>query len=134
MRSLAIGLICFALAGPASAEGNAGEIIEPQIVRPPAPSYPASAINRNLNGSCIVQFDLDARGRPQNIAPSCSHPVFCHSAVRALRGARYSPKKVDGTAVPATMVIYPLDYRLSYVPPNESSPPVLTSCNANRSS
>lgn len=65
-----------------------------------APVYPARAIERGLEGSCQVFFDLNTSGRPFNIrATDCTSPVFSRAAETAVRGWRYEPRIVNGQPV-----------------------------------
>nr|WP_321439808.1 peptidoglycan DD-metalloendopeptidase family protein [uncultured Hyphomonas sp.] len=82
----------------------------PYAVSPPAPYYPAEAVEKGLSGSCEVLFDLGPDGIPKNMAAVCSDPVFEDSAAE-LRGARFAPiNGPDGKPAEVTGLTYPIDY------------------------
>jgi protein TonB len=84
-----------------------------QPIRPPAPSYPQRAQERGLSGSCDVRFDVDTRGKPYNVAATCSDAVFKSEAERAVSKVEFAPKIVRGKAVERRNVVYPLEFNIS---------------------
>jgi TonB family protein len=81
-------------------------------IRPPVPSYPQRAQQRGLSGSCDVRFDVDPRGKPYNVAATCTDAVFKTEAERAVSEVEFVPKIVDGKAVERLNVVYPLEFNL----------------------
>jgi murein DD-endopeptidase MepM/ murein hydrolase activator NlpD len=82
----------------------------PYAVSPPAPYYPAEAVEKGLSGSCEVLFDLGPDGIPKNMAAACSDPVFEDSAAE-LKGARFAPiNGPDGKPAEVKGLTYPLEY------------------------
>lgn len=62
-----------------------------------APSYPSRAIARNLEGTVLVQFDVDAKGQVINVnVVESSDSVFERSAVEAAKRFRFKPRVIDG--------------------------------------
>jgi protein TonB len=84
-----------------------------QPIRPPAPSYPQRAQERGLSGSCDVRFDVDTRGKPYNVAATCTDSVFKSEAERAVSKVEFAPKIVRGKAVERRNVVYPLEFNIS---------------------
>lgn len=84
-----------------------------QPIRPPAPSYPQRAQERGLSGSCDVRFDVDTRGKPYNVAATCTDAVFKTEAERAVSKVEFAPKIVRGKAVERRNVVYPLEFNIS---------------------
>jgi len=84
-----------------------------QPIRPPAPSYPQRAQERGLSGSCDVRFDVDTRGKPYNVAATCSDAVFKSEAERAVSKVEFASKIVRGKAVERRNVVYPLEFNIS---------------------
>jgi protein TonB len=84
-----------------------------QPIRPPAPSYPQRAQERGLSGSCDVRFDVDTRGKPYNVAATCTDSVFKTEAERAVSKVEFAPKIVRGKAVERRNVVYPLEFNIS---------------------
>jgi len=80
-------------------------------VRPPMPTYPASAVTRGLEGDCDVRFDITPRGTPFNVKASCSHSIFESEARRAVEKAEFLPQIVNGHAVESYGAVYPLAFR-----------------------
>jgi outer membrane biosynthesis protein TonB len=83
-----------------------------QPIKAPRPSYPALAIRAQMPGWCDVRFDVNRQGYPTNIAPWCSHWVFCQSAYDAVASVRFQPKMLNGQPVPRSNVVYPLEYTI----------------------
>lgn len=83
-----------------------------QPIRPPTPAYPQRAQERGLSGSCDVRFDVDTRGKPYNIAATCSDAVFKTEAERAVGKVEFAPKIVRGKAVERKNVVYPLEFNI----------------------
>lgn len=68
---------------------SAEEIISP--VMRVEPKYPAQAIAENLNGSVVLQFDVTAEGKVENVKVISAEPekIFDKSAKKALRKWQY---------------------------------------------
>lgn len=84
-----------------------------QPIHPPNVVYPARLLERGIEGSCDVRFDVNLRGEAMNIRPQCSHPGLESSARRAVAGSRFSPKIVAGKPVEQRNVVYPIAYSIS---------------------
>jgi periplasmic protein TonB len=85
-----------------------------QVVRSPAPSIPAIAIERGISGSCDVFFDVDTRGRPFNLSARCTEDVFIREAIRSVGKAEFLPKiNAQGIAVEQHGAIYPLVFEVN---------------------
>lgn len=69
------------------------------------PAYPIRALQWELEGYVIVEFDVDASGRPLNIrVVESSHQVFDKAAVKAAERIKFKARVVDGTAVATSNV------------------------------
>lgn len=71
---------------------------ETPIVRIP-PEYPVTMINRNIEGSCVVTYDIAANGHPFNVSADCTNSGFVRSAERAVEGWRFNPRRENGQDV-----------------------------------
>ncbi|WP_371394663.1 energy transducer TonB [Glycocaulis abyssi] len=80
-------------------DGVEVQIALPQDRRPP--SYPYDAMQAGAEGTAMVQFDVSATGRPENIEVIFSVPysTFGRAAVNAVRRWRYTPRTEDGQPV-----------------------------------
>lgn len=76
----------------------------------PEPRYPALAEWFGWEGYCLVRFAVDERGHPYAVAPECTQRIFCFDAKRAVTGARFLPKLVDGVPAVRINVVFPLEY------------------------
>lgn len=85
-----------------------------QAITAPNVVYPPRMLDREIEGSCEVRFDVSARGEPFNIDADCSHSGFEASAKRAVAGARFSPKVADGKPVERLNVVYPIHYSMDF--------------------
>jgi TonB family protein len=98
---------CLAECENADGEDAGEQVIEDENnrdarpIRRPAPSYPRRMIQAYAQGVTLVQFDVDERGRTQDIEVlfSAPHSDFGVAAVRAIERWRYDPKLVDGVPV-----------------------------------
>lgn len=88
-----------------------------QPLNPPQPNYPYLASLFHVEGNCDVRFSVDEEGLPFGLMTSCTHPIFCHEAERAVSRVKFLPKLVDGIPTVRTDIIYPLIFQLqSYNP------------------
>ncbi|MEM9740175.1 MAG: TonB family protein [Pseudomonadota bacterium] len=101
--------------------GRIDEFVVPPIViderdakpiNPPVPQYPRRMAERNIEGSCEVKFNVNARGEPIDIEAACSDHGFARAAEQAVGKVRFAPKIVRGQAVERRNVIYPLNFNL----------------------
>ncbi len=84
-----------------------------QPIRPPVPTFPQRALERGIEGSCDVRFDVDVRGRPYNLSATCDESIFKREAERAVSRVEFAPKIVRGQAVERRNVVYPLEFQLA---------------------
>lgn len=77
-----------------------------------APDYPVSLRQGGMEGTVMVEFDVDATGRVVSVRVlrSTEHG-FEDATVRAVLKWRFEPGRRDGRAVPFRMSV-PVDYRL----------------------
>jgi len=58
------------------------------------PEYPPIALRRELEGSCVVLFDVGITGLTQNVrSGACTDHVFASASERAVRRFRYAPRQ-----------------------------------------
>jgi len=76
-----------------------------QPLSPPVLTYPMRAIHRNIEGDCEVHFDVDARGNPFNVVPTCSNRIFNGEAKRAIQKVKFAPEIHDGRLVERRNVV-----------------------------
>ncbi|MDH5737711.1 MAG: TonB family protein [Gammaproteobacteria bacterium] len=78
------------------------------------PEYPRIAVDRNLDGYVIVEFDISETGRVINPRVIESHPgtLFNRSALKAISRFRYKPMVVDGQPVEFYGAFYRFIYEL----------------------
>ncbi|WP_300391885.1 energy transducer TonB [Henriciella sp.] len=81
-------------------------------VRPPVPSYPASAASRGVEGLCYALMDVTPAGTPDEILTACSSPAFSSATYEAVRDLEFAPKTVEGRQVRRLNVVYPVQYCL----------------------
>lgn len=67
-----------------------------------APIYPQSALQRGVEGFCVVEYDVTEIGTVENpvvLEDSCSSSLFKRASVRASEKFKYKPRVVDGVPV-----------------------------------
>lgn len=89
------------------------EIYQMEVIRNPKPDYPIRAAEKGIEGQCDVQFDIDTKGKPQNVQAICTHPYFIGNSEKAIRKMRFEPLSIDGTLYEMPDYVYPLEYRLA---------------------
>ncbi len=84
---------------PAAAE-KPFNVDQYQPVSKKAPKYPRSALNKNIEGICTIQYTVNEQGKVE--APealSDCHPYFINASLRAAKTFQYTPRMVNGQAV-----------------------------------
>jgi periplasmic protein TonB len=76
-----------------------------RVTHRPAPTYPAIAQRRGIEGFVTLRLRIDARGRVEDAVVVESQPpsVFDRTALRTVRGYRFAPARSGGQAVPTTL-------------------------------
>jgi protein TonB len=67
-----------------------------------APIYPARALQRGLEGFCVVQYTVTSLGTirdPVVVEDQCSSSLFHRASVQAALKFKYKPRVIDGEAV-----------------------------------
>ena len=67
-----------------------------------APIYPARALQRGLEGYCVVQYTVTSLGTIKNpvvIESQCTSSLFHRASLQASLKFKYKPRVIDGTAV-----------------------------------
>lgn len=82
-------------------------------VRPPIPNYPRQMAAQNLEGDCLVRFNLTARGNPFDVIAECTPSGFESEARRAVEKAEFLPRILEGRAIETRGLSYPLEFRLN---------------------
>jgi len=78
-----------------------------------APIYPENARRRNIEGSCIVQFDVNGQGATKNVRIlKCDSQHFHRASINAASRFKYQPRIINGKAVTVKNVKTRFKYRL----------------------
>ncbi len=67
-----------------------------------APIYPARALQRGLEGYCVVQYTVTSLGTIKNpvvVEDQCTSSLFHRASVQASLKFKYKPRVIDGVAV-----------------------------------
>jgi protein TonB len=67
-----------------------------------APIYPQRAIARELEGDCVVQYDVTTLGTTRNVEvveEECADRIFHKPSIEAAKRFKYKPRVLDGEAV-----------------------------------
>lgn len=97
---------------PAITSSEFGDVIDGIAFPPPMPTYPIRAAIAGREGACLIYFDLDAAGAPQDVAAACTSAEFIAAAEAAVREARFPPAMIDGAPTPRERMVYPLTFCL----------------------
>jgi len=77
------------------------------------PTYPARALERGIEGYCVVEFTVTRTGTvdsPRII--ECTHSIFERSALQAVARWRYRPRVVDGEPIESPGVQTQLTFQI----------------------
>jgi len=67
-----------------------------------APIYPARALQRGLEGYCVVEYTVTSMGTIKNpvvVEDQCTSSLFHRASVQASLKFKYKPRVIDGVAV-----------------------------------
>lgn len=74
------------------------------------PAYPQEAVEAKLDGRCVMEYDIDADGAPQNIhAVQCSDGVFAAPSLESVRQWRFDPATAGGTTGERVVIEFQLE-------------------------
>lgn len=82
-------------------------------VQKDAPAYPQRALDKSVQGSCTVKYNVNALGQVE--APEAlddCHAFFIKPSLVAAKSFRYTPRVVDGKAVKVLNVKNTFQYRI----------------------
>ncbi|MEO6390383.1 MAG: TonB family protein [Pyrinomonadaceae bacterium] len=68
----------------------------------PTPLYPRAARAVRASGYVVVQITVDEVGKVISAVMKSGHPLFNASALRAVRGAKFMPTKLNGVPIKVT--------------------------------
>jgi len=78
-----------------------------------APIYPENARRRSIEGSCVVQFDVNEQGATRNVRIlKCDSRYFHRASINAVSRFKYQPRIINGQAVIVKDVKTRFKYRL----------------------
>ena len=78
------------------------------------PQYPPRALERGIEGTCDVSFDVTPDGTPTNVQiVRCDSSMLERSSIRAVERWRYNPKVENGIPVARRGVRTQFDYQMS---------------------
>jgi len=93
------------------------QLDQPSYLRNPAPPYPHQARRQGWEGTVVLRIYVQADGVPSSveIVRSSGHSVLDDAALRTLRRWKFSPAKLAGQPVSATVEI-PISFKLKDSP------------------
>ena len=72
--------------------------------------YPGEA-RRRLEGDCKVTLNVTESGRPVDLVPDCTDPVFVEAAMIAVQESTFSPRYERGVPKPSYNVVMPFSFQ-----------------------
>jgi periplasmic protein TonB len=82
-----------------------GQVKEPRLVSAPAPVYPQTAIQMNVQGDVVIQAVIDKAGNVAEAHVVSGPPLLRAAALEALRRWRYQPSILDGQPISVQMLV-----------------------------
>jgi len=80
-----------------------------------APIYPARALQRGLEGFCVVEYTVTSLGTirgPVVVESQCTSSLFHRASVQAALKLKYKPRVIDGNAVEVSGVQNKFTYEI----------------------
>lgn len=96
-----------------------------RVFQPPL-EYPADATAAQLEGACVMKFDLTSAGEPTHVKANCSDAMFDAEARRIISGSIYTPKIVSGVPVMRANLIETIMFELGQTAKPAPSPVAAT--------
>jgi protein TonB len=81
------------------------DVREPRRVKSVTPAYPRIAIDSRVQGTVILECEVNARGHVDNVKVLSGNVLLVDSAVNAVRQWVYTPTLVHGVPVPVLMTV-----------------------------
>jgi protein TonB len=82
-----------------------GQIKEPTLVRRVEPKYPSIAVAAHVEGTVILEAQVDENGRVQNVRILRSIPLLDRAALDAVQQWQYTPVILNGRPVPFVLTV-----------------------------
>jgi TonB family protein len=82
-----------------------GGVLNGKALSLPKPPYPPAALSVGASGAVSVQVLIDENGDVISANAVSGHPLLRAAAVKAARGARFSPTRLQGTPVKVSGII-----------------------------
>ena len=105
-------VLCFVCAGCA---GSGAQLesrnSEPVLIEKHAPVYPEEAFSAGLEGTVILQLEIDETGFVVDVVVLGGPPELSSAAVEAARKWKFKPGRVDGNPV-AMRIVTPIHFKL----------------------
>jgi periplasmic protein TonB len=103
--SSAVNVGALGTAPPSGPVRVGGDIKAPALVQKVKPEYPKAAQEAHVKGNVILEAQVGEDGRVQTVKVLRSVAMLDEAAVNAVKQWRYSPLKLNGTAVPFILTV-----------------------------
>ncbi len=77
-----------------------GEVQESKLVRRIVPEYPPIAVRAHVEGTVLLEIDVDEEGNVTDVRVLQGNPLLVPEAVRAVKQWKYSPTLLNGEPIP----------------------------------
>ncbi len=88
-----------------------GDVQESKLIRRVVPDYPPLAIRAHVEGTVLLDVDIDEEGNVTNVRVLQGNPLLVPEAVRAVKQWKYSPTLLNGEPIPILSTVK-VDFRL----------------------
>ena len=91
---------------------NATPDHDAKVITQTTPKYPTNIFKKNVSGTVLLKVLIDSNGSPKDIAieTSSDSKSLDRAAKKAVSEWKFSPKIVNGTAVPSELLI-PIEFK-----------------------
>ena len=104
-------MVLLACASPSQAEPPADDV-PAQLVKASQPKYPAGPFQRGVQGTVVVDFTVDEKGKPRDLKVVESIPELDEAALDCVKKWRFTPAKRAGKPV-ASHASAPITFRMT---------------------
>lgn len=84
------------------------QIIDAKVVEYGPVRYPSDG--RRKTGECTISLNVTEDGRPVDLVPNCTDPVFVEPAMEAIQESSFSPRYENGIPQPRYNIIVPFSF------------------------
>jgi protein TonB len=110
---LTLGVVPGVTAAPPLSQAETAEYDTPaKPIKLTHPKYPKAAYKKKIQGTVVVEFAIDAEGKPHDLKVVESVPGLDEAALAAVKEWTFSPARKNGVPVPTQKAKAPVVFKI----------------------